>query len=108
MLALNARNTEKVYIRKLPGGGFVAIEVSPTRTLFGTRRFHGRLILERRADIERRNGHAPPMIAETQCTSVAGVFHELFLLAQSNVALANASMKCASATASGSVLAFVL
>ncbi len=108
MPALNARNTEQIYMRKLPGGGFVMIEVSPMRTLFGARRYQGRLILERRSETARRDGHVPPVIAEAQSTSIAGIFHELFLLAQSNVALATAALRPSTLRGNSSFAAFVL
>ena len=38
----------RVFHRELPGGGFVAIDVVPGRSLFGRRRFDGSVVVERR------------------------------------------------------------
>src|SRR5262245_54932362 len=82
------RDVEQVYQRKLPGGGYVAIEVTPVRTLFGQRRYHGEVIVERRVERERRDGHVAPAVARADGSSVAEVLHELFPVAQSNTAVA--------------------
>lgn len=49
----------RLYQRELPGGGYVAIELvrdsaAPEELVEQT--------LERRADVQRRNGHAPPAV----------------------------------------------
>lgn len=75
---------EVLYSRELPGGGYVAIEAvdadGPTH--------RARLSVERRSDPTRRQGHLPPIIAEAEGTSRAGVFTELFRIAADNVAIA--------------------
>ena len=77
-------NPEVLYSRELPGGGYVAIESlnvdGPTH--------RARLSVERRSDPTRRQGHLPPIIAEIEGPSRAGVFTELFRIAADNVAIA--------------------
>lgn len=80
--------SEQVYYRTLPGGGFVAIEVTQSRTLMGRSKYDGELVVERRADQRRRIGHDAPVIARTQAPSIARIFHELFPVAESNVTVA--------------------
>jgi len=81
-------DSERVYERQLPGGGFVAIEVTPMRNLLGQRKYHGEVVVERRIQAERRQGHSAPTVAEVNATTISSVFHELFPVAQSNVAVA--------------------
>lgn len=82
-------NPELLYSRELPGGGYVAIEVldseGPTH--------RARLSVERRSDPQRRVGHYPPVIAEANGPSRAGVFTELFRIASDNVAIARGIME---------------
>lgn len=79
---------EQVYRRQLPGGGYVAIEVTPTRSLLGQRSYHGDVVVERRIARERRAGHRPPTVAEADGPTISGVIHELFRVAHSNAAIA--------------------
>jgi len=53
--------TQRAYTRELPGGGFVAIDVTSVTSILHGRRFRGSLIVERRVSW-RRDGHAPPAI----------------------------------------------
>ena len=82
------RESEQVYVRHLPGGGFVSIEAIPVRSIVGRNRFRGVLIVERRQK-DRREGHTPPVVATAEGPTLAAVLHELFPLAQSNAAIAN-------------------
>ncbi len=75
-----------LYSRELPGGGVVLIEALPTPD--GPHR--ARLCVERRSDVRRRSGHAPPVVAEAEAESRAQVFQQLYGLASDNVALARA------------------
>lgn len=81
-------DSQEIYRRQLPGGGFVAIEATPFRALTGARRFRGDVVVERRAERDRREGHQAPILATATATSVASVLHELFPIAHSNCALA--------------------
>jgi hypothetical protein len=79
---------EQVYRRQLPGGGFVAIEVTAVHSRLRPPKYHGELVVERRADRERRAGHVAPAVAEVDAASVSSVLQELFPLAQSNTEIA--------------------
>lgn len=89
MSVLDRSSAERVYRRQLPGGGFVAIEIRPVRTLFGQRRYHGEVVVEQRVELERRRGHRAPAVATAEAETVAAVIHQLFPLAQSNTLLAS-------------------
>ena len=73
------------YTRNLPGGGVVAIEVTPEGTAH-----RARLVIERRSDPRRREGHPPPIIVEATGDDPADVFDRLYEIASSNVAIARA------------------
>jgi len=88
MAKASKRDSERVYERQLPGGGFVSIEVTPTRNLLGLRKYHGDVVVERRTELERRRGHVAPVVAEVDAPTISSVFHELLPVAQSNVAVA--------------------
>lgn len=81
-------DSEQIYLRQLPGGGFVAIDVSPVRTLLGQRKYRGEVVVERRAERYRREGHPAPVVASAEGPSIASVFYKLFPVAQSNTAVA--------------------
>src|SRR5881296_1452749 len=84
----DGREWEQIYHRRLPGGGFVTIEVTPLRSMLRQPKYRGELIVERRTDRERREGHAAPAVAETEAPTISSVLHELFPLAQSNIEIA--------------------
>jgi len=90
MSVMDAGSAEQLYLRRLPGGGFVSIDVVPFRNLFGRRRYRGEVTVELRSDPNRRKGHHAPLVAVAEADSVADVLHELFPVAQSNTTLANA------------------
>ncbi|MDB4906974.1 MAG: hypothetical protein JWO05_1758 [Gemmatimonadetes bacterium] len=79
----------RVYVRDLPGGGHVMIELAPE---FADRAPVGRVVVERRCDAARRDGHQPPAIAVVKdCGD--GEVNELFRLATDNVAIARALLQ---------------
>ena len=78
--------TRREYIRPLPGGGFVAIDVTPVSPVFGRRHFRGTLIVERRTGW-RCEGHSPPVIAEVSGKSVDSVVRKLLPAAECNPAI---------------------
>lgn len=86
---MSRRESQQVYVRHLPGGGFVAIEAMPLRSLMGKQKYRGVLIVERRGATARREGHQAPVMATAEGPSIAAVLHELFPLAQSNAAIAS-------------------
>ena len=79
----NIAELDSVYTRELPGGGYVAIEVKREPQ---TPRI--RLSVERRAKAERRDGHDPIVIAETDGDERSPGFGELYQLAVDNAAIA--------------------
>ncbi|MEO8564185.1 MAG: hypothetical protein ABI601_19045 [bacterium] len=82
------------YHRPLPGGGYVEIEIEPARENGPSR---GWLIVERRADVGRRFGHHPPIVAEEIHDDADALLAELFRLAHDNAALARRLMQWQSA-----------
>lgn len=73
-----------LYLRELPGGGLVTIEASSGE---GTA-VSCRLAVERRSDSRRREGHAPPVIAEISAPNQSAAFRTLYEIAADNVAVA--------------------
>ena len=81
--ASERRSAERLFHRDLPGGGYVAIELtqaSDTDRLV-------RMIVERRSDRTRRIGHRPPVILEETWTADRN-FGDLYRMACDNVAIA--------------------
>ena len=81
--------TQRAYTRELPGGGFVAIDVTPVTSLLHGRHFHATLTVERRSSW-RRDGHVPPVIGEASGSSVESVLRQLLPAAESNPAIGTA------------------
>jgi hypothetical protein len=79
----------RLYRRELPGGGFVTIEALPAEG--GVHR--ARLLVERRTDPVRRDGHATPVIATAEGPSEASVYAELLRIASDNVAVAQCILR---------------
>ncbi len=89
-----------LYTRKLPGGGYVAIEQvddangAASGTPAGATgdpagaSYRAQLRVERRADPLRREGHLAPVIAEVEGAEPQAAFAELHAIAASNVSLA--------------------
>lgn len=75
-----------LYTRRLPGGGVVRIEATPSPADCSA--VQARVCVERRSDPERREGHAPPVIAETSAPTPALALQALFGVASDNVAVA--------------------
>ena len=79
-------NAQRAYMRELPGGGFVAIDVRGTTHLLARDQFDAEVIVERRANW-RRVGHNPPIVARASGQDFEAVVGELLPLAQSNSAI---------------------
>ena len=79
----NTAQVDPVYTRELPGGGYVAIEVQREPQTPRTR-----LSVERRAKSERRDGHDPIVIAETEGDERSPGFAQLYQIAADNAAIA--------------------
>ena len=82
------RRVERLFHRDLPGGGYVAIELS--RTTGDPRRV--RVVVERRSDRARRVGHAPPVIHDEDWQPERGI-GELYRVACDNVAIARGLLR---------------
>lgn len=66
-----------LYARPLTSGGYVAIEAhQPSGASY-----RARVFVERRSDPARREGHAPPIIAEYEGPTRLSVMHELYRVA---------------------------
>ncbi len=83
---------QRAFVRQLPGGGFVAIDVVPVTSMFHRRRYHGSLVVERRAS-SRRQGHVPPVIAEAVGKTVESVIQQLLPAAEYNPAIGAALLR---------------
>lgn len=90
------RSSTRLYRRELPGAGYVAIDMTHPNDGGGdgdgTAREPSRILLyvERRAEEERRSGHAPPIVAEFAGDHRAPEMGELYRMAADNAALARA------------------
>ena len=77
----------RLYERRLPSGGYVAIEVQPVRTLFGPTKIRGQVVVERRPE-SRRAGHRAPVAACAEQAREEDIFLALLPIARSDDALA--------------------
>jgi len=77
------RTSERLFHRDLPGGGYVAIELTPGDTR------QVRMIVERRCDRARRVGHRAPVIVQESWRPERGI-GDLYRMACDNVAIARA------------------
>ena len=82
------RASERLFHRDLPGGGFVAIEL--TGSVSTDRKV--RVVVERRSDRNRRNGHSAPVIHEESWSADRGI-GELYRMACDNVAIARGLLR---------------
>ena len=83
------RSAERLFHRDLPGGGYVAIELASS---VSTADRTVRVIIERRTDRARRDGHRPPVILEEAWKPDLG-FGELYRIACDNVAIARGLLR---------------
>lgn len=77
----------RFYERRLPSGGYIAIETVTIRSLFGGFKTRGEIICERRPE-SRRAGHRAPIAACAENTRPDEVVRALLPYAQSDEALA--------------------
>jgi hypothetical protein len=82
----------RVYWRELPGGGYVALDVVEEPAHAGGR-FVGTITVERRADLARREGCSPPVIAIARGHSPGSLLYQLLPLARSNPAIGSALLQ---------------
>lgn len=81
---------ETLYIRELPGGGYVSIQAAEHED---ARPFHAALRVERRSVADRRDGHPAPVVVESSGQDRQSVFDRLLAIANSNVAVAAALLR---------------
>ena len=77
----------------------MAIEAVTLRNLIGQRRYRGEVIVERRADCDRRVGHPAPVVARAEARTIGALLRDLFPIAQSNATLATHFLEAARETA---------
>jgi hypothetical protein len=77
----------RLYERRLPSGGYVAIDVLPVRALFGPTKMRGHLVVERRPE-ERRLGHRAPIAACAEQGGENEIIAALLPIANSDDAIA--------------------
>lgn len=88
-MAEDRRAAERLFHRDLPGGGFVAIELG-AGTPGAERRV--RLVVERRSDRRRRDGHRAPVILDEPWNPDRGL-GELYRIACDNVSIARGLLR---------------
>ena len=86
--------TERVYLRTLPGGGYVAIDVTKERRFLRKARYRGAVLVERRADGQRHRPLHPVVVTEAFGDSVDSVLHQLLPAAENNPAIGSALLRC--------------
>ena len=86
--AQERRSADRLFHRDLPGGGYVAIELSGAPS---DERMV-RVVVERRGDRGRRLGHKPPIILEEPWRPDRG-FGDLYRMACDNVAIARGLLR---------------
>ena len=84
--------TRRAYRRALPAGGFVAIDVRQTRSMWPGRMYEGKLVVERRAK-SRRQGHVPPVVGQAWGRTLEEVVQQLLPAAQYNPAIGAAILR---------------
>ncbi len=76
------------YTRELPGGGHVIVELEMAEG--GAIAYRAVLWVERRTDPQRRDGHEPPILAESAGETAGGAADPLVAIAADNVLVARA------------------
>lgn len=90
-MRMSPKEPKVVYERELPGGGYVHVQAEESLRDTDTHRAH--VMVERRTDPTRRDGHVPPIIASAEGTGSQAVFAELLKIAKDNVAIAKALLR---------------
>jgi hypothetical protein len=83
------QSKEHVYRRPLPSGGYVAIAADEVKPLFAPPKLRGRIIVERRGE-DRRQGHAPPIVAIAERDNLDAIIAALKPMAESDEILGQA------------------
>ena len=85
---------ERVYLRALPGGGYVAIDVTRVHRWFRRPRYRGVVLVERRTDGDRHRTLRPVVVAEALGDSAESVLRKLLPSAECNPAIGSALLRC--------------
>ncbi len=88
------RTTERAYLRTLPGGGYVAIDVKWVRRLFRRGCYRGVVLVERRSAGEGDRTLEPIAIARATGATMDSVIHQLLPAAECNPAIGAALLRC--------------
>lgn len=88
------RTIERAYLRKLPGGGYVAIDVKYVRRLFRRGYYRGVVVVERRSAVEGDRTLEPIAIARATGETMDAVIHQLLPAAECNPAIGAALLRC--------------
>jgi hypothetical protein len=86
--------TERVYLRTLPGAGYVAIDVTSVRRVFRRGHYRGVVLVERRSDGARHRTFAPVVIARAAGSTIDSVVQQLLPAAECNPAIGAALLRC--------------
>lgn len=78
---------QRLYERRLPSGGYVAIDAIPVHTLFGGVKLRGEVVVERRPEA-RRAGHIAPIAACAEQLRPDDIVDALLDIASSDEAIA--------------------
>ena len=86
--------TERVYFRRLPGGGYVAVEITRVRRWLRKSHFRGTVLVERRSDGDSQRTLHPLVVTEASGESAESVLRTLLPAAECNPAIGSALLKC--------------
>lgn len=87
--AAEPRISEPVYVRPMPGGGYVRVEMVVSQPGDVAReRMRGRVVLERRMPAPATPDEAPVIVEEVEGADADAVVAELFRIARDNAAIA--------------------
>jgi hypothetical protein len=85
--------TERVYVRRLPGGGYVAIDITRVRRVLRRSRYRGAVVVERRAAGAADRTRHPLVVAEASGASAESVLSALLPAAECNPAIGSAVLR---------------
>lgn len=83
-------SAERVYLRRLPGGGYVAIDVTRVRRWFHRSCYRGTVIVERRSGDDPTRTLHPLVVAEASADDADSVLRALLPAAECNPAIGSA------------------
>ena len=85
--------SDRVYFRRLPGGGYVAVEITRVRRWFRKSYHRGIVLVERRSDNGGDRTQHPLVVAEASGESAESVLRTLLPAAECNPAIGSALLK---------------